>query len=231
MTAVFQAIRSSLSLILLALALALASSFLLYSVVFGSNASSFSQTISDGSQSVDIVDAGGATVSSPSVTFSAATFSTSVQTITGTLGTSSQKIRVNNPTSDATWTIAIAATSGATALWTSGGNTYDFNDSNTDGTDDADTDTKGGRLTIDPSAATRAGSPDDTACPLTDLTRGSSSSFREISAAVSSITLLTAGSGATTYCTWDLTDVSLSQKIPPSQPSGTYTLSFTITLS
>lgn len=230
MTAVFQAIRSSMLTIIVGVVLAAVASVGLYQTVFGV-ASSFSQTISDGSQSVDIVDAGGTTVGSPSVTFSSATFSTSSQTVTGTLGTSSERIRVYNPTSDATWTIAIAATGGSTATWNDGSHTYDFNDSNTDGTDDADTDTKGGRLTVNPAAGTRAGSPDNTACPITDLTLGSSSSFREVASAVSSITLLTGGSSATTYCTWDLTGVGLSQVLPPSQPSGAYTLSFTITLS
>ncbi len=230
MTAVFQAIRSSMLTIIVGIVLAAVASVGLYQTVFGV-ASSFSQTISDGSQSVDIVDAGGTTVGSPSVTFSSATFSTSSQTVTGTLGTSSQRIRVYNPTSDATWTIAIAATGGSTATWSDGSHTYDFNDSNTDGTDDADSDSKGGRLTVNPASGTRAGSPDNTACPITDLTLGSSSSFREVAAAVSSITLLTGGSSATTYCTWDLTGVGLSQVLPPSQPSGAYTLSFTITLS
>ncbi len=152
--------------------------------------------------------------------------------MTGTLGTSSQRIRVYNPTSDATWTIAIAATGGATAVWSDGGsNTYDFNDSNSDGTDDGDTDTRGGRLTVNPAAGTRAGSPDNTACPITDLTLGSSSSFREVSSAVNSITLLTGGSSAAAYCTLDLTGDGHSQVIPASQTSASYTLSFTITLS
>ncbi len=76
MTAVFQAIRSSLLPIALGAMLAGLSSFFLYETVFGV-ASSFSQTINDGSQSVDIFDADGNTVGSPSVDFSAATFSTS----------------------------------------------------------------------------------------------------------------------------------------------------------
>ncbi|MEK7529158.1 MAG: hypothetical protein AAB592_05310 [Patescibacteria group bacterium] len=201
-------------------------------VVLASSASSFSQTISDGSQTVDIVDAAGVTVGSPSVSFSALSFGFTSQTATGTLGASAQRIRVYNPSVDATWTTSVAATSGVTALWTSGGNTYDFNDSGTGGSDDADADTKGGRLTVDPSVGTVAGVPDSTACsPSTGITKGSSASYQEVAIAVSSITLLTGGGTATTYCRWDFTGISLSQVVPASQPSGTYTLSFTITIA
>ena len=216
--------------ILLAIALtSIVLSFLQATYVFASNATSFSQTISDGAQSVDVVDSNGDAVSSPSVTFGGLTFSFSSQTATGTLGAASQKIRVYNPTSDDTWTVSVAATSGATAVWTAGGNTYDFNDSNTDGTDDSDTDSKGGRLTVDPSVGTLAAvSP---CSSTTNVSKGSSSSFREIAAAVSSITLLTGASGSSTYCRWDLTGISLSQVVPAVQVSGTYTLSFTITVA
>lgn len=201
-------------------------------LVFASNATTFSQVISDGALSVDIVDGSAVTVGSPAVTFGGLTFSFSTQTATGTLGAASQKIRVFNPTSTATWSVSIAATGGATALWTTGSVTYDFNDSNTDGTDDADTDTKGGRLTVDPSVSTVAGVPDNSTCsPSTGITKGSSASFKEVATAVTSITLLSGGGSATPYCRWDMTGVGLSQVIPPSQVSGTYTLSFTITIA
>lgn len=200
--------------------------------VFSANTPSFSQTISDGTQSVDVVNADGTAVASPSVTFGGLTFSFSSQTATGTLGASAQRIRVFNPTSDATWTVSIAATSGATALWTAGSNTYDFNDSNTGGTDDADTDSRGGRLTVNPSVGTVAGVPDNTTCSnTTGITIGSSAAFQEVATTVTSITLLTGGATATTYCRWDFTGVSLSQVIPASQVSGTYTLGFTITVA
>ena len=201
-------------------------------IVFASNATTFSQTISDGTLSVDIVDGTGVTVGSPAVTFGGLTFAFASQTATGTLGAAAQRIRVYNPTSTATWTTSIAATDGATALWTSGADTYDFNDSNADGTDDADADAKGGKLTVDPSVGTVAGVPDDVACsPNTGITKGSSAAFREIAVAVSSITLLSGSASAATYCRWDFTGVSLSQVVPASQPSGTYSLSFTITIA
>lgn len=201
-------------------------------IVWASNATTFSQTISDGSLSVDIVDGAGATVGSPAVTFGGLTFSFASQVATGTLGAAGQKIRVYNPTGTATWTVSMAATAGPTALWTSGGNTYDFNDSNADGSDDADVDTKGGKLTIDPSAGTVAGVPDDGTCsPATGITKGSSAAYREVAVAVSSITLVSGGASATPYCRWDFTGISLSQVVPASQASGTYTLGFTITIA
>ncbi len=217
----------------LSLGLKLSSLFLLLQVgiAYAANTVSLSQTISDGVQAVDFVDSDGASVGSPSVSFAGLTFSSTYQTGTGTMGTASQKIRVSNPTSDATWTVSIAATSGTTALWTTGSVTYDFNDSGTTGTDDADTDTKGGRLTINPSVATVAGIPDDDTCsPSTGITKGSSAAFQEVATQVSSITLLTGGSSATTYCSWDMTDISLSQVVPGRQPSGTYSLGFTVSI-
>ena len=200
-------------------------------VAFAANTVSLSQVISDGVQAVDFVDSNGDSVSSPSVSFGGLTFSTSSQTATGTLGAASQKLRVNNPTSDATWTVSIAATSGATAVWTSGGNTYDFNDSGTDGSDDADADSVGGRLTVDPSVATVAGYPDNTICsPSTGITKGSSAAFQQVVTSVSSITLLTGGGSATPYCTWDMTGIGLSQVVPSRQAGGTYTLGFTVSI-
>ena len=200
-------------------------------VAFAANTVSLSQTIADGVQSVDFVDADGVSVGSPSVSFSGLTYSTSTQTATGTLGASSQKLRVLNPTADTTWSVSIAATGGSTAVWDSGSATYDFNDSNTDGTDDADTDTKGGRLTVDPSVSTVTGFPSDGACsPSTGITKGSSSSFREIASAVSSITLLTGDGSASPYCIWDMTGIGLSQAVPGSQPSGSYSLGFTVSI-
>ncbi len=200
-------------------------------VAFAANTVSLSQTISDGVQSVDFVDGDGVSVGSPSVSFSGLTFSTSTQTATGTLGSSTQKLRVLNPTSDATWSVSIAATGGSTAVWDSGTDEYDFNDSNSDGTDDADADLVGGRLTVDPSVSTVTGFPSDGACsPSTGITKGSSASFREVASAVSSITLLTGDGSASPYCIWDMTGIGLSQAVPGSQASGSYSLGFTVSI-
>lgn len=185
------------------------------------------QTINAGAKSVDIVDGAGSPVASPSAAFGALSFSFNTQDATASnIFTASQKIRVSNPTSTATWTVSIAG-SAANALWTDGGNTYDFND--TAGyTDGGDTDTKGGQLTVDPSGATRVGVPDSTACPIANVTLGGSDSFTE--GGVDSIDLLNGSASAPTFCRWDLTGVNLTQKIPAGQPSGSYAISMTVTI-
>lgn len=198
--------------------------------VLAANTSTFSQLISDGSLDVDIVDADGVAVESPSVSFDAASFSFASQEVEGVLGETVQKIRVYNPTGGATWTVSIAATGGATSLWSDGGSlTYDYNDSNADGSDDADTDSVGGKLSLRPSEGTlSAVAP---CASVANISKGSNSAFKEVATAVNSITLLTADSGAPTYCRWDLIDVNMTQVIPAAQGSGTYTLGFTITIA
>lgn len=205
------------------LLVALIATFAIGSIASASNQSTLNQAINDGSKSVDVVDGSGVTVASPSVSFGAASFSFDTQDGTGTLGTAAQAIRAYNPTAGATWSVSIAASS-PTALWTSGGNTYDFND--TSGyTDGVDTDTKGGQMTINPAVGTIAGV---SGCATTNVSAGTSTSFVEGSA--NSIGLMTAASGAPTYCRWDLTGISLTNKIPASQPSGAYSLSLVLTI-
>ncbi|MFH0820501.1 MAG: hypothetical protein V1908_01880 [Candidatus Peregrinibacteria bacterium] len=197
-------------------------------VVLASSNARFSQTISDGVQSVDVVNTTGTPVGSPAVSFNSLAFSFDSQTATGTLGAVDQKIRVFNPTGDTTWNVSLAATSGATATWSNGGtDRYDYNDANADGTDSADTDSVGGRLTVNPSAATLAGV--GTSCTTSNVTLGSSANFQEGS--VASVTLLTGAAGSPRYCRWDLTGVSLSQVLPASQPAGTYSIDFTLTIA
>ena len=183
------------------------------------------QTINDGSKSVDIVDGSGSPVASPTANFGALTFSFATQDATATgIFTSSQKIRVYNPTSTATWAVNIAG-SAPTATWTSGSNHYDFNDS-AGYTDGADTDSYGGQMTVDPSGATIAGV---SGCSTSNVTAGTSDSF--IEGTNNSIDIFSGASGAATYCRWDLTGIDLTQKIPAGQVSGSYTLSMTITVS
>ncbi|MFH0873887.1 MAG: hypothetical protein V1846_03585 [Candidatus Komeilibacteria bacterium] len=188
-------------------------------------ATTLSQTINAGTLAVAIVDADGATVGSPSVTFGAMTYSFSAATTTGTLGASAQRIRVSNPTATAAWTVALAATSGATATWSDGGsNTMDFNDPgySQDGDDD---DTKGGRLAVDPSGGSLSGV---SGCSTDNVSLGSSSAFNE--GPTNSITIFSSTTAAT-YCRWDLTGVALTQSVPASQPPATYTLGLTLTAS
>lgn len=184
------------------------------------------QSIS-GSLDIGIVDAGGSTVSSPTAVFAAKAFSMTYQTATATLGVSSERMRVTNPSgSDDTWALNVAATSGETSVWTTGSVTYDYNDSTASAGDGADTDSVGGQMTIDPSAGTIAGVGGTS---ISNVSLGTSDAFVESS--VSSIDLMTAATGSQKPGQWDLTGVGLSQTIPAAQASGSYTLNLTLTAS
>lgn len=186
----------------------------------------FSQTINAGSLGIDIVDASSASVASPAVTFGSMTFDFDAATTTGTLGTASEKMRVSNPTATASWTLALAATSGNTTRWSDAGSNFiDFNDT-AFSEDGSDTDSTGGRLAVDPSGGTIAGV---SGCSATNVSLGSSSSFDE--GTTDSITVMSANGSASTFCRWDLTAISLTQSIPAGQSGATYTLDMTLTAS
>lgn len=95
---------------------------------------------------------------------------------TGTLGTSSQKIRVDNATANPQWSATIAATGGTTALWSAGTPKYDFNDPTANAVDGGDTDSYGGRLSLDPLSGTLT---PQSGCSNTGVSKGSSNSFSE----------------------------------------------------
>lgn len=168
---------------------------------------------SAGSLSVDIVDSGGTPVGSPSVTFGAKVFNWIAQTSTGTLGVAAQKIRVNNTTGTPSWTLSVAATSGPTALWSDGSNTYDFNGS-----------AVAGRLEVDASGSTIT---PQGGCSTTGLSKGTATYFAQ--GTQDSINLVTAGGSAQTNCYWDITGVNLNQDIPASQAIGSYSIVMTLT--
>jgi hypothetical protein len=187
---------------------------------------------SSGSLSVGIVDGAGSPVGSPSLAMSTKQTSLDCQSggnaSTGTLGVSAQRIRLTNTTANGNWTVSMAATSGNTALWTSGGNQYDFNDPSggTAGcSDGGDADSRAGQLSVNPSAGTIT---PQGGCSSSGVTRGSFTTFNQ--GTTDSITLLT-GVSSQTSCYYELTDVALSQTIPAETPaSGTaYALSMTIT--
>ncbi len=121
----------------------------------------------------------------------------------------------------------MAATAGPTAVWSDGGtNTYDFNDPTTAGcSDGADTDTKIGQLSVDPSVSTLT--TDCNSCVVTNITKGSSSAFVETS--LNSITLLSAALASDDVWRGYLTGVGLSQTIPAEQTAATYTINMTLT--
>lgn len=195
------------------------------------NNSTFNQTINAGVLSTDILNASQATVASPSVTMGAKGFSFSCQSgggaSTGTFGTSSERIYVTNPDgADNGWTLTLGATSGATAVWTAGAETFDFNDGGASGcTDGADSDAKGGQLTVNPSAGTIT--TDCTSCTATNVTKGSSTAYAE--GTTDSVTLLNAAAGSDDIWRGYLTGVGLSQTIPAETAAGAYTVNMTLT--
>lgn len=178
-----------------------------------------SQTINAGVLSTDIVDASNASVTSPSFGMSTASVSTSCQTITGTYGSATQRVAVDNPgAATAGWTLSIAATGGDAAQWTSGGNTYAYNNPAAAGC-------TGGQLTLNPAAATLAVNGSST---ITGVTKGTSAAFA--SGTVSSVTLMTASAASDDIWNGYLTGIGVSQVIPAETPAGTYVLDLTQTL-
>ncbi len=175
--------------------------------------STLSQSITAGTLSTSIRDASGVVVPTPSFSMGAVTASTTVQTATGTFGSSSQRITVDNPGgANNGWVLSLAATGGGTATWTSGGNTYPFNGTTTTG-----------QLTINPAAATLTA----VSGTSTGITKGTSSAF----ASSTPITLLTAASGSDDVWNGYITGVGVSQIIPASQVIGTYTIDLTQTVA
>jgi len=178
-----------------------------------------------GPLSINIVDAGGTPIMSPTVSFPAIDRKINCQTNSSVLGVSNAKIRVNNGTLNPQWNLTIAATSGTTATWNNGaGSNYDFNDPTSSGCGDgSDADSFAGKLSINPSLAT---STPKSGCNNTGLTFGSSSAFNQ--GTVDSITLLTAGATAQTNCYWDITGITMDQTIPREQVNGAYNINFTV---
>ncbi len=184
-------------------------------------------TATGGSLSVDIVDAGGTPVGSPSITMGATALSFNYQTTNGTFGAAAEKIRVDNSTANPQWALSLAATDGTTAFWDGTPGDYDFNDPTASAGDGADADSLGGQMSVDPSGATVT---PQGGCDNTGLSLGSSSSFSE--GATDSITLLSAGASASTGCYWDTTGISISQTIPAEQPvAGDYDINMTLTVT
>ena len=192
------------------------------SYVLASATSNFTQTINPGSLAADIVDASYVTVGSPSVAMGAKTFSFSCQSggsaSTGTFGTASQVIYLQNPNAaNNGWTLTLAASS-PTANWASAGTSMDFNDPTTSGCGDgADTDSLKGQMTVDTSVGTLAAGQ-CASCTTANITKGSSNAFNE--GTTNSITLLTGAAASNDIGDWKLTGVSISQTIPAEQPAA-----------
>jgi len=179
---------------------------------------------------VGIVDASGIDVISPLVAFASSTVSTSQCSLqTATLGTSSQKIRINNDLITNGWNVSMAATGGPTALWTSGSNTYDFNDPSGSPAgcgDGGDADALAGQLRVNPTTQTvtpKAG------CSTTGLSTGTDTKFSQ--GITDAITLSAATSSSSRFCYWDITNIPLEQRIPAATAAGNYSLDMTVTMT
>ena len=190
--------------------------------VFGASTSDVTQQITAGTLTADILDASRVAVASPSVALSAANFSFSCQTVTGTLGSNTQRLYVINPSAASTsWALSIAATGGAGAKWQNAGSTknYEYNNATTAGC-------ANGQLTIDPSVATVTADCTSGACTGATITKGGST-------AMTSSTPVTLMSGNATANVWRgyLTGIGLSQKIPGEQAADNYTINMTLTVT
>ena len=183
--------------------------------------STFNQTINGGTLATDILDAGRNPVASPSAAMAAANFSFDCQTVTGTLGTTSQRLYVTNPSGTANgWTLSLGATGGGTAVWTDGGtNDYAFNDA-------AGSGCTNGQLTVNPTVATVNDDCVSTACTGATVTKGSST----VMTGGTDVDLMSGDSSANVYRGY-LTGISLSQKIPAEQPAASYSINMTLTVA
>lgn len=180
-------------------------------------------TAAGGSVSVDIVDNDDTPVPSPSVSMNSVVVTIGHQSATGVFGVSAQRIRVTNNSGNPQWTLTLAADAGPTAFW-DGSTDYDFNDPTANAGDGADTDSLWGRMSLNPSVGTLAGT-----CSTTWVTKWSSSSFSEW--VTNTITLLTAGWTANTGCYWDFTGIDISQTIPGEKSSWSYSINMTLTVT
>lgn len=173
-----------------------------------------SQTIDAGTASTDIRNASNVVLSNPTFSMTSVLLSTSQQTATGIFGSNAQRITVDNPGgANNGWTLSLNATDPANDVWTSGGNSYDFNAASA----------AAGQLTVNPTAGTiTAVTGGDTGVTLGTIATFSSTS---------PVTLVNAADTSADIWNGYVTGINLSQTIPANQPQGTYTLPMTQTLT
>lgn len=176
--------------------------------------STLSQVINNGTLSTDIRDGSNAVIGSPSFSMAARTVSTSQQSTTGTFGSASQRISVDNPGgANNGFSLTLNATVPGTGTWSDGAShTYAYN-----GTAAA------GQLTVDPSVSTWTANTGT----ITSITKGTSSTFTGSTA----ITLATTSAALEDVWNGYVTGVGLTQTIPANMPAGTYTISMTQTVT
>jgi hypothetical protein len=187
-------------------------------IALAASTPTLNQTVNAGTISTDILGTDDSTpVASPTVSFTALNRSFLCQTSTGTLGDTNNRLYVTNFAGGASWNLTIAATTGATAKWTSGGNNYAFNDA-------AGSGCTNGQLTVNPAVGTVTPNC-NSVCDGVTVSKGSSTAF--VSGSADSVTLMSASSGAA----WKgyIAGISLSQKVPAQQVAGSYSLGMTLT--
>jgi len=176
--------------------------------------STLTQSITAGTISTDFRNASNVLVSGPTFTMNAINVSNSLQTATGTYGDTTRRISVDNPGgANNGWTLTLNAAVPATDVWTSGGNTYDFNAATA----------AAGQLTVNPSPGTLTAVVGTT----TGITKGSSATFNS----TSPVTIMSAASGADDISTTSLYGVTLSQTVPASTPAGSYSITMVQTVA
>lgn len=175
-------------------------------------ASTLSQSISNGTLSTDVRDGSNAIVGSPSFSMAARNVSTAQQSTTGTFGTATQRISVDNPGgSNNGFSLALCATVPGTGKWDDGAS-HNYLYNGTAGT---------GQLTVDPSVSTWTAVVGTT----TSITKGTSSTFTS----TTPISLATTSAALEDIWNGYVTGIALTQTIPANTPAGTYTISMTQT--
>ncbi|MBU1036908.1 hypothetical protein KKF32_02645 [Patescibacteria group bacterium] len=202
--------------------------------VYASSTSEVNQEITAGTLTTDIRSDSTTPVASPYVGMSTKTFSYTClsggSASTGTFGSSTERIYIDNPdAADNGWTLTVSTSS--TAYWASSASstlTFDFNDTGGSGcTDGGDGDSIAGQMTVDPSGGSITA--DCGSCGTGNLSLGSSTGFNE--GATDTITLLTAAADSDDIGRWYLTDVSVSQTIPAEQAATNYSFYMTVTIT
>lgn len=193
--------------------------------------SNVTQVISGGALAVDIRDASRNPVASPTFGLGALTFSFNCQTSTGTIGSNTQRIYVDNPGAASNgWTVTVAATGGATSTWSNAGATrsFDYNDPTTAGcADGPDADTAAGQMSLDASAATLT--TDCASCSTSNITQGAATAFSQ--GTTNTITLLNASASASSSGRWYLTGIGVAQTLPAEQQVDNYSINLTATVT
>jgi hypothetical protein len=178
------------------------------------------QVVSTGTMSMDMVDALYQSVASPVVAMGTKTASSGCQTVSGTLGTSTQQIYGINSESGISWNINLVAST-VTDLWTSSAGTIDYNDPAGDGCTN-------GQMTVNPGVATLT-KGQCTSCDTGGLMLGTSASFSQ--GVTDSITILSGEIDPDDIGDYLLTGVAISQKIPANKPAGNYVIKMVLTIT